>query len=69
MDALAEFLHMGGYAFFVWTSYAIVALLLAVNLWLPLRRDREVRRRLRRMLDATNPHAHAQPDQDRGTRR
>lgn len=50
MDALAEFVHMGGYAFFVWTSYAIVALILALNLWLAVRRDRDLRRRLRRML-------------------
>ena len=53
MDALAEFVHMGGYAFFVWTSYAIVALLLALNLWLAVRRDRDLRRRLRRMLSTS----------------
>jgi len=61
MDALAEFLHMGGYAFFVWTSYAIVALLLGLNLWLAVRRDRDLRRRLRRMLSTSSTdtrHAH-----------
>ena len=28
MDALTEFLYMGGYAFYVWWSYAIVCALL-----------------------------------------
>ena len=50
MDAIVEFLHMGGYAFYVWTSYAIVAALMAVNLIVPLRRDRRVRERLRRQF-------------------
>ena len=62
MNALAEFLHMGGYAFFVWTSYAIVALLLALNLWLPLRRDRDLRRRLRRMLATSGTDARHEHD-------
>lgn len=52
MQALGEFLHMGGYAFYVWSSYAIAALMLALNLWLPVRRWRELRRRLRRTLAA-----------------
>ena len=52
MEALGEFLHMGGYAFYVWSSYAIAALALALNLWLPVRRWRELRRRLRRTLAA-----------------
>ena len=34
MDSVTEFLHMGGYAFFVWSSYALTALCLAgVVLW------------------------------------
>jgi heme exporter protein D len=50
MDALMDFLHMGGYAFYVWWSYAIVLVLLALNVALPLRRSRQVRERLRRLL-------------------
>lgn len=34
---MADFLDMGGYAVFVWASYAIVALAL-VGLWLRTRR-------------------------------
>ena len=50
MDDLLEFLRMGGYAFYVWWSYAIVFALLALNVVLPLRRDRQLRTRLRRNL-------------------
>lgn len=36
-DSFSEFLNMGGYAFYVWTAYAFCAVVLAVNLILPLR--------------------------------
>jgi heme exporter protein D len=39
---LSEFLHMGGYAFYVWTSYAIALLILLVNIVMPLRQRRKV---------------------------
>ncbi|MGB5539162.1 MAG: heme exporter protein CcmD [Gammaproteobacteria bacterium] len=39
---LNEFLHMGGYAFYVWTSYGIALLVLLVNVVLPLRQRRKL---------------------------
>ncbi len=42
MEALYEFLNMGGYAFYVWTSYAIAGVVLMANLIAPIR----LRRRL-----------------------
>ena len=34
MDSFAEFLHMGGYAFYVWSSYGLAVVCLAgVVLW------------------------------------
>ena len=39
---LAEFFHMGGYAFYVWTSYAITLVVLLANLWLPWREHRQI---------------------------
>jgi len=34
MGSVAEFFHMGGYAFFVWSSYSITAvLLIGVIFW------------------------------------
>lgn len=43
----AEFFAMGGYAGYVWGVYATAAVILIVNLLLPLRRHRAVRARLR----------------------
>ena len=43
---MAEFLHMGGYAFFVWTSYAIAAVVLVVNLIVPVVRRRRIEREI-----------------------
>ena len=34
---LEEFLHMGGYAFYVWTSYGITLLVLLANIIGPAR--------------------------------
>ena len=50
MDALTEFLHMGGYAFYVWTSYAITAAVLVLNVIIPVRQGHAQRQRLRRAL-------------------
>ena len=44
----ADFFRMGGYAFYVWWSYAIVAVVLALNLVVPTLRLRRVRRALSR---------------------
>jgi len=39
---LTEFLHMGGYAVYVWTSYGIALLILLINIVLPLRQRRKL---------------------------
>jgi len=39
---LDEFFHMGGYAFYVWTSYGIALLVLLANVVAPLRQRRNV---------------------------
>ena len=53
---LNEFFHMGGYAFYVWTSYGIALFVLLFNVVTPLRQHsklltaiaRAARRRSRR---------------------
>lgn len=35
--SLTEFLHMGGYAFYVWTSYGLALVVLIANLVAPMR--------------------------------
>ena len=31
MATLGQFFHMGGYAFYVWTAYALAAIVLVLN--------------------------------------
>jgi heme exporter protein D len=47
---MKEFLHMGGYAAFVWSAYGIACLVLIVSLILPLLENKKIRRRIVRML-------------------
>jgi len=42
-----DFFAMGGYGFYVWTSYLLAAVVLALNVILPLRARKTVRARLR----------------------
>jgi heme exporter protein D len=46
--SLAEFLNMGGYAAYVWSSYGIAAVVLVANLVIPLQKHRLLVSRLRR---------------------
>jgi heme exporter protein D len=47
-----EFLDMGGYAFYVWTSYALALLVLALNWVLP---KRALRARWQSLLRRAHP--------------
>ncbi len=44
----SEFFEMGGYALYVWASYALALLVLAVALLAPLFRHRRLKRELAR---------------------
>jgi heme exporter protein D len=51
-----HFLSMGGYALYVWTAYGLMALVLLVNLVLPLWRKAAVMHGLaRRLRQARRP--------------
>jgi heme exporter protein D len=39
---LNEFFHMGGYGFYVWTSYGIALFVLLLNIILPARQHRKL---------------------------
>jgi len=45
---MSEFLHMGGYATYVWGSYGIATVVLIANLVLPLTRHRQILQRIAR---------------------
>ena len=49
---MEEFLHMGGYARFVWPSYGLALLVLGWNIWSALRLGRAARARAERRLAA-----------------
>lgn len=46
MNSLAEFLHMGGYALYVWSAWGLTAVVLAWNALAPRRREAQLRREL-----------------------
>ncbi len=43
----AEFFAMGGYGFYVWGSYVLAAVVLTLNVLIPLRRSKRVHQTLR----------------------
>jgi len=45
-----EFFQMGGYAFYIWTSYGLVLLVLLINLLIPYHWERHLLRKLARQL-------------------
>ena len=58
---MADFLHMGGYAAYVWPSYALACFVLVYNIVQPLRHERLVRRRLSRRLRAAAQRGEQNP--------
>ena len=40
---MSEFVHMGGHAFYVWGSYGITFALLALEVYMLLKRKRETK--------------------------
>ena len=53
-DSVVDFFRMGGYAFFVWWSYAIVFTVLVLNLLAPALRHRRLHRTLSREIRFTD---------------
>ena len=47
---MKEFLHMSGYAAYVWSSYALAIGVLVLNIWLARRELRQAREQARRRI-------------------
>ena len=47
-ESASDFWHMGGYGLYVWGSYAVTAVLLAIEVWAVARRGRLARVRVAR---------------------
>ena len=54
MESLRTFLHMGGYAFYVWVSYGLALVVLILNVVLPRRREQEFLQMWRRRRKPAN---------------
>jgi len=56
-SSITEFLAMGGYAFNVWTVYALFVVFFLINIYHPLLRKKQIlkeqKRRLQRNFDET----------------
>ena len=46
-----EFLHMGGYAAYIWSAFGITALVLILSLVLPIIENKKTHNRINRMLE------------------
>ncbi len=46
----SEFFHMGGYAFFVWTSYALTLLVIVANIISPVMQRKKIIKRIKRAI-------------------
>ncbi len=51
MKSLQEFLTMGGYAAYVWSSYGIALVIMLANAILPGRQQRRLLNEIRRQVD------------------
>ena len=47
---MSEFFQMGGYAFYVWTSYGLTLVVLVANLIIPFNQERTILQTLARKL-------------------
>ncbi len=64
-ESMSEFLHMGGYAPYVWTAFGVTMLVLVWNLVAAVRQVTSTRVRLRqRILRRAGVRAEQLPDQD-----
>lgn len=52
--SIGEFIAMGGYAFYIWGSYGLTALLIALEVVLVYKRQRTARRNLDNTVPTQN---------------
>ena len=50
----SEFFNMGGYAFFVWTSYGLTLLVVVANIVSPMMQRKKVISRIKRAIKREN---------------
>lgn len=53
---VAEFFYMGGYAFYVWSAFSIVSIVLLANVIIPVCRRRQILRELTKQIEKQVSH-------------
>ena len=48
MNKLEHFFAMGGYAYYVWPAYGFAVFILLANLFIPVRRFKQLKKQLKR---------------------
>ena len=61
----SEFFNMGGYAFYVWTSYGLTFIILLANIVSPIMQRKKAIKRIKRAIkreniELANKHGHGQ---------
>ena len=51
---MSEFFHMGGYGFYIWTSYGLAFIVLVANFIIPLKQEKVLLRTINRKLRRTS---------------
>ena len=51
MDTFNTFIHMGGYAAYVWSSYGLALVFLGWSIVSPLREKRQLEKRIRNIIE------------------
>jgi len=54
MDTLQQFFHMGGYAAYVWSSYAIALIAFIWSIVSPLREKNKLAKRIQGIIENEN---------------
>ncbi|MEY3218930.1 MAG: hypothetical protein RIT27_287 [Pseudomonadota bacterium] len=50
MEQLKQFFYMGGYAFYVWTSFGVTFIVLLLNVIFPWQRERSLLNQIKRKI-------------------
>lgn len=51
-----EFFHMGGYGFYIWSTYALAFIVLVLNTIIPLRRETKLLQSIAKKQNVKNHH-------------
>ncbi len=48
---MSEFFYMGGYGGYIWSAYAITAVVMTLSIVLPIMQGKQTRKRIEQMLE------------------